>query len=322
MIQFSNVTKIYNGNVKAVDDVNFTVQKGNIAVFLGPSGCGKTTLLRMVNRLVPITDGTISINGTDTSSLNEIELRRKIGYVIQSNGLFPNMNIEENVCIVPKLLGWDRKKQRDRFNYLMDLVGLAPDEYRNRYPHELSGGQQQRVGIVRAMAADPPVMLMDEPFGALDPIIRTHIQNEFLQIQKEVQKTILFVSHDIDEAIKMGDRIAIFKDGKLMQYDSPAELLANPKNDFVRQFVGSDRAIKSLSLYTVADLLDQTKLMPVKNKLTTPRVSVDTNLREVLSTLFNGSESELLVEDHNKQVIGSLTIADVQNYLQSNSQTA
>lgn len=323
MIEFSKVTKIYDGNVKAVDNVSFTVPKGNIAVFLGPSGCGKTTLLRMVNQLVPITEGEISINGTNTSSLNEIELRRKIGYVIQSNGLFPNMNIEENVAIVPKLLGWDRKKQRDRFNYLMDLVGLAPDEYRTRYPHELSGGQQQRVGIARAMAADPPVMLMDEPFGALDPIIRTHIQNEFLQIQKEVQKTILFVSHDIDEAIKMGDKVAIFKDGKVMQYDSPSEILASPKNDFVREFIGVDRTIKSLGLYTIKDLLNEKKLKPIKNTQAKVKVSIDTNLREVLATLLDGTGSdEVFVVDHKNKPIGALAISDVQNYLQATSETA
>ncbi|WP_096439875.1 ABC transporter ATP-binding protein [Alteribacter populi] len=315
MIEFSNVTKVYEGDVKAVDDVSFAVPEGNIAVFLGPSGCGKTTLLRMVNRLVPLTDGMISINGEDTGSLNEIQLRRKIGYVIQSNGLFPNMNIEQNVLVVPNLLGWDRKKQRERFNYLMDLVGLNPDEYRNRYPNELSGGQQQRVGIIRAMAADPPVMLMDEPFGALDPIIRNRIQNEFLQIQKEVQKTILFVSHDIDEAIKMGDQIAIFKDGNLMQYNTPSKLLANPKNNFVREFVGTDRAIKSLSLYNISDLLEEKQLKPmnVESRL---RVKANMNLRETIAILFTEKEDELLVVNDADEPIGLLSIDEIQEYLQ------
>ncbi|MBB5173324.1 ABC transporter ATP-binding protein [Texcoconibacillus texcoconensis] len=322
MIEFDNVTKIYKGNIKAVDQVSLTVPQGSVAVFLGPSGCGKTTLLRMVNRLVPITDGNITVNGMDTKSLNEIELRRKIGYVIQSNGLFPNMTIEQNVTIVPNLLGWDRVKQRDRFNYLMDLVGMEPDQFRNRYPHELSGGQQQRVGIARAMAADPPVMLMDEPFGALDPIIRTHIQKEFLQIQQEVQKTILFVSHDIDEAIKMGDRIAIFKDGSLMQYDAPTELLAQPKNQFVQDFVGTDRSIKSLSLYTVADLLEYKKPKPVKKSSFNLKVDLDTSLREAMAMLFNETEQELLVVDKNNQPICEVTITDVQQYLQENTQTA
>ncbi|MBU8908367.1 ABC transporter ATP-binding protein [Desertibacillus haloalkaliphilus] len=323
MITFDKVTKQYDGNVTAIDNVSFTVPKGNIAVFLGPSGCGKTTLLRMVNRLVPITSGKISINGTDTNSLNEIELRRNIGYVIQSNGLFPNMTIEENVTVVPNLLGWDRKKMRDRFNYLMDLVGLAPDEYRKRYPHELSGGQQQRVGIARAMAADPPVMLMDEPFGALDPIIRTHIQNEFLQIQQEVRKTILFVSHDIDEAIKMGDKVAIFKAGQLKQFDAPADILAHPKNEFVSQFVGNDRALKRLSLFTVADLLDDQGIQQLgKTNNLQATISLDHNLRDVLSLLFNETQKQLTVVNKDDKAIGQLTMTDLQNFLQKLSKTA
>ncbi|UII56461.1 ABC transporter ATP-binding protein [Cytobacillus spongiae] len=315
MIEFKNVTKIYGDSVKAVDHVSFEVPKGNIVVFLGPSGCGKTTTLRMVNRLESITEGTILVNGTDVNSLIEIELRRKIGYVIQHNGLFPNMTIEENVMAVPNLLGWDRKKKRDRYNYLMDLVGLNPDEYRKRFPNELSGGQQQRVGIARAMAADPPVMLMDEPFGALDPIIRSRIQNEFLQIQQEVQKTILFVSHDIDEAIKMGDHIAIFKNGELMQYDSPSELLARPKSEFVREFVGQDRALKSLSLHTVEDLVAEQSLQNIqgvgKNR---KAIETDTNLRDALSILLNQEADQLVVKD-NQKTIGAIRIEDVETYL-------
>ena len=316
MIKFDQVTKVYGDKVKAVDNVSFDVPEGNIVVFLGPSGCGKTTTLRMVNRLESISEGQILVNGTDVNSLNQIELRRNIGYVIQHNGLFPNMSIEDNVMAVPNLLGWDRKKKSDRYNYLMDLVGLNPDEYRKRYPHELSGGQQQRVGIARAMAADPPVMLMDEPFGALDPVIRSRIQNEFLQIQKEVKKTILFVSHDIDEAIKMGDGIAIFKEGKLMQYDSPSELLSRPKNEFVREFVGKDRALKSLSLHTVKDLISERMLRkldgPVKaNKKT---ISVDTNLRDALSILLNQEADQLVVQAKDK-LVGAMQIDDVEAYL-------
>ncbi len=316
MIKFDQVTKVYGDKVKAVDNVSFDVPEGNIVVFLGPSGCGKTTTLRMVNRLETITDGKIFVNGTDVNSLNEIELRRKIGYVIQHNGLFPNMTIEDNVMAVPNLIGWDRKKKADRYKYLMDLVGLNPDEYRKRYPHELSGGQQQRVGIARAMAADPPVMLMDEPFGALDPVIRTRIQNEFLQIQQEVKKTILFVSHDIDEAIKMGDAIAIFQNGKLMQYDSPSELLAHPKNEFVREFVGKDRALKSLSLHTVEDLISERMLRKLdgnenSNKKT---ISVETNLRDALSILLNQEADQLVVQANNK-LVGAMKIDDVEAYL-------
>ncbi len=255
MIHFNDVTKVYNGNVKAIENMNFTVEDGELVIMLGPSGCGKTTLLRMVNQLESITDGDIMLNGKSVRHSNKIEMRRNIGYVIQSNGLFPNMNIEDNAMIVPNLLGWDRKKMRDRFNMLMELVGLNPDEYRKRYPHELSGGQQQRVGVARALAADPPVMLMDEPFGALDPIIRTHLQEEFLQIQKELKKTILFVSHDIDEAVKMADKIALLKGGKMMQYAEPARMLNKPANSFVAEFVGQDRVLKSMSLYTVENML-------------------------------------------------------------------
>ena len=316
MIKFDQVTKVYGDKVKAVDNVSFDVPEGNIVVFLGPSGCGKTTTLRMVNRLESITDGKIFVNGTDVNSLNDIELRRNIGYVIQHNGLFPNMTIEDNVMAVPNLIGWDRKKKADRYKYLMDLVGLNPDEYRKRYPHELSGGQQQRVGIARAMAADPPVMLMDEPFGALDPVIRTRIQNEFLQIQKEVKKTILFVSHDIDEAIKMGDGIAIFKEGKLMQYDSPSELLAHPKNDFVREFVGKDRALKSLSLHTVKDLISERMLRKLDGpeKANKKTISVETNLRDALSILLNQEADQLVVQANNR-LVGAMQIDDVEAYL-------
>ncbi|SET19521.1 osmoprotectant transport system ATP-binding protein [Salinibacillus kushneri] len=315
MIDFNHVTKVFNEDIKAVNDISFHVPEGNIVVFLGPSGCGKTTTLRMVNRLESITEGTISVNGNHVNDLNPIELRRNIGYVIQHNGLFPNMTIEQNVMAVPDLLGWDRKKKKDRFHYLMDLVGLNPDEFRKRYPHELSGGQQQRIGIIRAMAADPPVMLMDEPFGALDPIIRSHIQNEFLQIQEEVQKTILFVSHDIDEAIKMGDKVAIFRDGSLMQYDAPDEILAHPTNDFVRKFVGKDRALKSLSLHSVQDLVNEQSLMQAsetgKHRKT---VFIDTNLKDALSILLN-QEAEQLVIQSEEKTIGALTIHDIETYL-------
>ena len=208
------------------------------------------------------------------------------------------------------------EEESRRYKYLMDLVGLNPDEYRKRYPHELSGGQQQRVGIARAMAADPPVMLMDEPFGALDPVIRTRIQNEFLQIQKEVKKTILFVSHDIDEAIKMGDGIAIFKEGKLMQYDSPSELLAHPKNDFVREFVGKDRALKSLSLHTVKDLISERMLRKLDGpeKANRKTIPVDTNLRDALSILLNQEADQLVVQSNNG-LVGAMQIDDVEAYL-------
>ncbi|TDL31758.1 ABC transporter ATP-binding protein [Jeotgalibacillus sp. S-D1] len=316
MITFNHVTKRYNEEKTAVKDLNFTVEKGNIVVLLGPSGCGKTTLLRMVNRLESISEGNIVINEQDSMDLNAIELRRKVGYVIQSNGLFPNMTIEENVMIVPDLLGWTKKEKRERFDYLMKLIGLDPKIYRKRFPHELSGGQQQRIGVVRALAADPPVMLMDEPFGALDPIIREKIQDEFLQIQREVKKTILFVSHDIDEAIKMGDKIVLLRDGEIMQYDTPSEMLTHPKNEFVSQFFGKDRAIKSLSLHTVKNLQEVIGLAHIDDAIEdTKTINVNQDLRNTISMLLNQEADQVIVTDDQGERIGSITIDLVQKYL-------
>ncbi|MBT2583876.1 ABC transporter ATP-binding protein [Planococcus sp. ISL-109] len=316
MISFKHVTKAYNEENIAVNDVDFTVEQGKIVVLLGPSGCGKTTLLRMVNRLESITDGEIIINGENSMDLDAIELRRKIGYVIQSNGLFPNMTIEENVMLVPDLLGWSKKEKRERFTYLMKLSGLDPEEYGKRFPYQLSGGQQQRIGVVRALAADPPVMLMDEPFGALDPIIREKIQDEFLQIQREVKKTILFVSHDIDEAIKMADKIVLLRDGEIMQFDTPSEMLAHPKNEFVSQFFGKDRAIKSLSLHTVKDLQGIIGLGEVDDSIQdTKTINVHQDLRNTLSMLMNQEADQVIVTDDEGERIGSITIDLVQKYL-------
>lgn len=315
MIHFNDVTKVYNGNVKAIENMNFTVEDGELVIMLGPSGCGKTTLLRMVNQLESITDGDIMLNGKSVRHSNKIEMRRNIGYVIQSNGLFPNMNIEDNAMIVPNLLGWDRKKMRDRFNMLMELVGLKPDEYRKRYPHELSGGQQQRVGVARALAADPPVMLMDEPFGALDPIIRTHLQEEFLQIQKELKKTILFVSHDIDEAVKMADKIALLKGGKMMQYAEPARMLNKPSNSFVAEFVGQDRVLKSMSLYTVRDLANALTLKPVIESPDSQNINENLSLRVAISKILNQEADQLIVENDNGTRKGSITLDLIEQFL-------
>ncbi|MFZ3578949.1 ABC transporter ATP-binding protein [Virgibacillus sp. DJP39] len=316
MIDFKNISKIYNGNVKAIDDISLTVEEGEFVILLGPSGCGKTTLLRMVNQLESISEGEISIQGQNVKEMDKIKMRRNTGYVIQSNGLFPNMTIEDNTMIVPDLLGWDRKKKRDRFNYLMDFLGLNPDEYRKRFPHELSGGQQQRIGVARAMAADPPVMLMDEPFGALDPIIREKVQDEFLSIQREVKKTILFVSHDIDEAVRMGDKIALLKSGSIMQYDRPTDMLIQPKNEFVSNFVGKDRVLRSMSLYTVQNLVDRFSL---KNKedtiLDTKEISIHTSLRVAISMLLNQEADQLVIVNDADEVQGSLTFDLIEKFL-------
>jgi osmoprotectant transport system ATP-binding protein len=260
-VEFRHVTKSYDpaairkGAPGAVNDLSFTVPAGKICVLVGPSGCGKTTSLKMVNRLIEPTSGEILIDGTDAASRDLIELRRSIGYVIQQVGLFPHESIGENVATVPRLQGWPKARRAERADELLALVGLDPARYRDRYPSQLSGGERQRVGVARALAADPPIMLMDEPFGAVDPIVRERLQNEFLRLQEELAKTILFVTHDIDEAIKMGDLVAVMQAGGLLaQFGSPAEILASPASDFVARFVGTDRGLKRLSLARVGEL--------------------------------------------------------------------
>jgi osmoprotectant transport system ATP-binding protein len=256
VVAFEHVTKRYPGaEAPAVDDLSLEIPAGEICVLVGPSGCGKTTSMKMVNRLIDPTGGRITIDGRNVMDLPAVELRRGIGYVIQQVGLFPHLTIGANAAVVPNLLGWDRARIRERTDELLELVGLPPADYRDRYPTELSGGERQRVGVARALAADPPVMLMDEPFGAVDPIRRERLQNEFLRLQERVRKTIIFVTHDVDEAIKMGDRIAILqRGGMLAQYDTPAAILANPATEFVERFVGADRGLKRLSLARVRDL--------------------------------------------------------------------
>ena len=249
MITLRALTKHFPGSLApVVAGIDLDIGKGEICVLLGPSGCGKTTTLKMINRLIQPTSGKIFIDGRDTDEFDVVELRRRIGYVIQQIGLFPNMTVEENISVVPSLLGWDKAKARARAAELLEIVALEPSMYLSRYPRDLSGGQQQRVGVARALATDPPVMLMDEPFGAIDPINRSLIQDEFLRIQTRVRKTIVFVSHDIDEAVKMADKIAIFRNGHLEQVDSPDNILARPNNAFVAGFVGSDKALKRLRL--------------------------------------------------------------------------
>ncbi|MFO1147454.1 MAG: ABC transporter ATP-binding protein [Alsobacter sp.] len=254
MIRLEQVSKQF-GNHIAIDRVDMEIPQGEVCVLLGPSGCGKTTTMRMINRLIEPSSGRILVDGKDTAALDPVQLRRSIGYVIQQIGLFPNLTIEDNVCVVPDLLGWPRARARARAAELLELVNLDPGLFLKRYPRELSGGQQQRVGVVRALAADPPVLLMDEPFGAIDPINREVIQDEFIKLQAELRKTVVFVSHDIDEAVKMADRVAIFREGRLIQYDRPDAILARPVDAFVAGFVGTDRTLKRLRLYSVADAM-------------------------------------------------------------------
>ncbi|WP_029098785.1 ABC transporter ATP-binding protein [Brevibacillus thermoruber] len=255
-IVFKRVSKMYPGaKTPAVDGVDLVFGEGEFIVFLGPSGCGKTTLLKMVNRLYEPTEGVIEIDGVDISTIKGEELRRRIGYVIQQNGLFPHMRIEDNIVVVPRLLGWDRDRIDKRVDELLEMVHLDPAIYRKRYPRQLSGGQQQRVGIARAMAADPSILLMDEPFGAIDPITRTSLQDELLRIQKQLKKTILFVTHDVDEALRLADRIVVMQSGRVVQVGTPYEILANPANDFVRQLVGERSLFRRMSLLKNRDVL-------------------------------------------------------------------
>jgi osmoprotectant transport system ATP-binding protein len=256
-VDFDKVTKSYSGKQDgpAVQELSMHIPGGEICVLVGPSGCGKTTTLKMVNRLVEPTSGRILIDGEDVTRGDPVQLRRRIGYVIQQTGLFPHLTIGSNVATVPHLLGWDRERIRQRVDELIRLVGLDPDRYRDRYPAQLSGGERQRIGVARAIATDPPVLLMDEPFGAVDPITRERLQNEFLRLQRQLSTTILFVTHDIDEAIKMGNRVAVFQPGgRLAQYDTSATVLESPANDFVARFVGADRGLKRLSLSRVRDV--------------------------------------------------------------------
>lgn len=244
MLTFENVTKIYSGSKKAVNKLNLQIEKGEFICFIGPSGCGKTTSMKMVNRLIEPTEGRILIDGKDIMKQNRVQMRREIGYVIQQIGLFPHMTISENITLVPKLLQWSKEKRRERASELIKLVNL-PEEYLDRYPQELSGGQQQRIGVLRALASNPPLILMDEPFGALDPITRDGLQEEFKDLQKRLGKTIVFVTHDMDEAIKLADRIVIMKDGEIVQVDTPDEILRNPANEFVESFIGKERLIQT-----------------------------------------------------------------------------
>ncbi|MEU7045236.1 betaine/proline/choline family ABC transporter ATP-binding protein [Streptomyces varsoviensis] len=248
MIRFEHVTKRYADGTTAVDDLSFEVAEGELVTLVGPSGCGKTTTMKMVNRLIEPTSGQIYLEGSDIATVDPVELRRRIGYVIQQVGLFPHKTVLDNTATVPHLLGWQRKKARARAAELLDLVGLDPSVFGDRYPDQLSGGQRQRVGVARALAADPPVLLMDEPFGAVDPVVREHLQNEFLRLQSQVHKTVLFVTHDIEEAVRLGDRIAVYGEGRIEQFDPPTAVLGAPATPYVADFVGADRGLKRLSV--------------------------------------------------------------------------
>jgi len=302
LIKLENVSKTYADGTEAVKDLTMEISEGEFCVFLGPSGCGKTTSMKMINRLIPLTSGHICINGVDTMQLNVNELRRGIGYAIQNIGLFPHRTVEENICTVPRLLNWPKPKQHKRAEELMELVGMDPSIFLSRYPSELSGGQQQRVGVARCLGADPPILLMDEPFGAIDPITRSRLQDEFLKIQEKIKKTIAFVTHDINEAIKMGDTIALMRDGVLVQYANPAELLGSPKDEFVRDFIGADRVLKGLRLLRAKDVM---KMPPFLVNVGEDPAQVKARMEAA------GLRWSMLVEDENR-FLGWVTCEDIE----------
>jgi len=312
-IVFDRATKRYPGrSVPAVSELSMTIPAGEICCLVGPSGGGKTTAMKMVNRLIDITDGDIRIDEQSVRKLNVTELRRGIGYVIQQVGLFPHMSVGDNIATVPKLLGWDKKRTQARIAELLELVGLEAGDA-DRYPAQLSGGQRQRVGLARAMAADPPVMLMDEPFGAIDPITRERLQDEFLRLHREVRKTVIFVTHDIDEAIKIGDHIATLREGGVLaQYDTPDRILAAPADDFVARFVGADRGLKRLALRR----LDEVELEPLADGYEgAPTVDRTTTLRDALSLMLTEGSSVCLVRGADGTVTGMLTVRRVSELL-------
>lgn len=307
MISFENVSKKYNGDTPAVDSINFTVNKGEFLVLIGPSGSGKTTTLKMINRLIPLTTGTIYMNGKRISDYKIDELRWNIGYVLQQIALFPHMTIEENIAIVPELKQWNKEKIRNRVTELLDMVGLDPILYRNRRPDELSGGEQQRVGVVRALAADPEIILMDEPFSALDPISREKLQEDIIHLQRTIKKTIVFVTHDIQEALKLADRICLMKEGKIIQLGTPDELINEPANDFVRDFVGN-----AGHPGTDFDLEKFIHPLPNLTGQEAPTISIQATLAEVLQRL---SDHDSLSVEKNGVPIGIVNRQIMIDYL-------
>ncbi|WP_135306107.1 ABC transporter ATP-binding protein [Haloarcula amylovorans] len=293
MIKFDDVTKVYPDQTVAIEDISFEVERGTTTVFVGPSGCGKTTTMTLVNRMQDSTEGTVYYDGTDVHDLDKVDLRRDIGYVIQEIGLFDHMTVAENIATVPELKGWEQTRIDNRVDELLELMGLPPETYREQYPNALSGGQQQRIGVARALAADPDVLLMDEPFGALDPITREELQDEFLEIQDRIDTTILFVTHDINEALKMGDKIAIFDVGELVQYGTPQEILENPANDFVEEFIGADRALKNLQITPIREIMqEQEQTTPTEQTLT--QASDTTNTAETATPMANGAGDQFV----------------------------
>ncbi|MCT4632733.1 MAG: ABC transporter ATP-binding protein [Firmicutes bacterium] len=300
MIKFENITKTYSDGFQALKNITFNINKGELFVLIGPSGCGKTTTMKMINKLIDSTEGSIKINGTPIENQNPVQLRRNIGYVIQQIGLFPHMTIKENVALVPKLKKIDPEVYAEKVNELLEMVGLAPEIYANRYPKELSGGQQQRVGVIRALAAEPDIILMDEPFSALDPISREQLQEDLINLQDTLHKTIVFVTHDMDEALKIADRICIMKDGEIVQIDTPENVLRHPKNEFVKNFIGEDRLSKIVNLPPIEEALEK-PLVIRPNK----------GLAETIKFLRKNRAYSAVVTDKDNKYLGIVSAWDV-----------
>jgi osmoprotectant transport system ATP-binding protein len=318
-LELRSVSKLYAGQREpAIRELSFTVPAGEVCVLVGPSGSGKTTAMRLINRMIPASGGDILLGGHSVLEREPRELRREIGYVIQQIGLFPHNTVAENIATVPRLLGWSKPRTAARVRELLELIDLDPEEMKDRYPAQLSGGQRQRVGVARALAADPPLMLMDEPFGAIDPINRTRLQDEFLRLQEKVKKTVVFVTHDIDEAIKMGDRIAILREGGVLaQYDTPRKILTHPADEFVAQFVGADRGLKRLALTSVAELklIEPNSLKADLRVDGERRVSLQTSVRDALSLMLTAGGEPLTVVDDDGRIEGLMTLRLVEGLL-------
>jgi osmoprotectant transport system ATP-binding protein len=308
MIEFKNVRKTFEDGTEAIKGIDLVIPEGELTALIGPSGCGKTTTMKMINKLIVPTDGNIYINGEEIASKNEVELRRNIGYVIQRIGLLPHMTIEENIALIPKLKGWKKEQYEPRVDELLELVGLEPQVYKKRYPLELSGGQQQRVGVIRALAAEPPIILMDEPFSALDPISREQLQDELKTLQQKIHKTIVFVTHDMDEALKIADNIAVMKDGVIEQYGSPDDLLTDPANEFVRTFIGEHRMNRGTVSLVVNDVMtkDISQLTEGPSYTIPSRASISLAAKMLLE-----KNADFLTVEENNEAIGIVTKEDI-----------
>ncbi|MBN3553454.1 betaine/proline/choline family ABC transporter ATP-binding protein [Fictibacillus nanhaiensis] len=312
MITFKNVGKTYPDGFEALKNIDFQIKEGELVALIGPSGCGKTTTMRMINRLIEPSKGTILIDGEDIANRNPVELRRNIGYVIQQIGLLPHMTIEDNISLVPRLKGWEKEKYDGKVDELLDLVGLDPKTFRTRYPSELSGGQQQRIGVIRALAAEPPIILMDEPFSALDPISREQLQDELVKLQDTIKKTIVFVTHDMDEAIKIADKIAILNKGEIVQFDTPERILRHPANDFVKGFIGENRL--SSDEASMPEAVDLMRPNPVTAKVTR-------GLAESLKMMKRYGVDSLMITDQQNKLLGITTLDKIEQHYREEDKT-